>query len=266
MRGSSGESFAQLTSALRTAVSDGADASALAGELFAIAGTLRHEPALRRVATDASVAADAKQGLVKSLFGERVSPLALDLLSQGVASRWIATRDLPDSFELLGEMAVALGAGDTDRLADELFEVRQLIGDNPDLRDALSNPLRSRADKESLLRQLLEGKVLPATLTLTIQGLAGTYRTVGAALDHYQEVVAEVGSGAVATVQVAVPLTESERDRLAAVLARDAGRPVHLNEIVDPSIIGGIRIEIGDQVIDGTIATRLDDARRKLAS
>ncbi len=266
MRGSSGDSLAQLTASLRSAVADGADAAGLAGELFAIAATLRHEPALRRVATDVSLAPDAKQGLAKALFGERVSPAALDLLSQGVACRWTATRDLPDAFELLGEIGVVLGADDTDRLADELFEVQQLIAGHPDLRDALSNPLRTAADKESLLRQLLEGKVSSATLTLTLQGLVGSHHTVGAALDHYQDVVAEVGSEAVATVRVAASLTESERDRLAAVLARDAGRPVHLNEIVDPSVIGGMRIEIGDQVIDGTIATRLDDARRRLAS
>ena len=64
---------------------------------------------------------------------------------------------------------------------------------------------------------------------------------------------------------MARPLDESERERLTAALPEQYGRPVHLNVVVDPDVIGGIRVEIGDDVIDGTISTRLDAARRKLA-
>ena len=69
----------------------------------------------------------------------------------------------------------------------------------------------------------------------------------------------------VATVRVAHELTEADRDRLAAALQRQYDRPVHLNVLVDPEVLGGIRVEIGDDVIDGTVAARLADARRLLA-
>ena len=90
-------------------------------------------------------------------------------------------------------------------------------------------------------------------------------RTVTVALESYQKVAAEVRGQGVATVRVAQPLAQGERDRLAAALARTYGREVHLNVIVDPDVIGGIRVEIGDDVIDGTVSTRLDEAGRKLA-
>ena len=68
----------------------------------------------------------------------------------------------------------------------------------------------------------------------------------------------------VATVTVAAALTSEEQGRLAAVLTRDYERPVHLNVVLNPDIVGGIRVEIGDQVIDGTVAARIDDATRLL--
>jgi F-type H+-transporting ATPase subunit delta len=69
----------------------------------------------------------------------------------------------------------------------------------------------------------------------------------------------------VATVRVARPLDKADQKRLAEVLGQQYSTTVHLNVVVDPDVLGGIRVEIGDEVIDGTIASRLDDARRRLA-
>jgi F-type H+-transporting ATPase subunit delta len=68
----------------------------------------------------------------------------------------------------------------------------------------------------------------------------------------------------VATVTATVPLTEEQRRRLGAALAGIYGHDVHLNVEIDPDLVGGIRVEIGDEVIDGSVASRLDDARRRL--
>jgi F-type H+-transporting ATPase subunit delta len=64
---------------------------------------------------------------------------------------------------------------------------------------------------------------------------------------------------------VARELSDADRQRLQGALARQYDRPVHLNVVVDPEVVGGVKVEIGDDVIDGTVASRLDDARRRLA-
>lgn len=264
-RGASADAVATLTDALSGRVDGGADAARIGGDLFSVAGVLRAEPGLRRVATDASVAAEAKSGLVRQLFSGKVDEAALELVASAVERRWTTTRDLADALEHLGVVAVVRSEGDTGRLADELFSVAQTVKGEPQLRDALSDPSRSTDDKRGLVRTLLEGRALPATVTLVEQSLAGTYRTVGVALAAYSQVAAQVHGQGVATVRVARPLSDADRQRLADALSRQHGREVHLNVVVEPGLIGGIRVEIGDDVIDGTVVSRLDEATRALA-
>ncbi len=268
MRGASADSLAVLTDALRDTVDGGADAARVSGDLFGVSDILRREPGLRRVATDLSVTAEAKSQLVRQIFGDSLDPASLDLVSTAAGRRWAATRDLADALEQLGVVAAvrsAEQAGQADALEDELFAFGRLLMDNPELRDALSDPARSVEDKRELLRGLLEGKATPATLRLAEQAVTGSHRTVSVALEEYQKVAAAHRDRLVATVRVARELGAQGEQRLAGVLARQYDRPVHLNVVVDPDVIGGIRVEIGDDVIDGTVVSRLDDARRRLA-
>ena len=261
LRGASADSLRELTTELGAT----SEADKVAGELFAVAGLLRDEPSVRRVATDASLPPEPKQALVRSVLEGKVDAATLSLVASAAGKRWTSSRDLPDALERLGELsAVASVGGDADRLADEVFALSRTISGNPGLRDALSDPGRTRADKERLLDDLLTGKVLPATLVLAKQSLAGTYHTVAAALENYRKVAAEAQGEYVATVRVVSPLADGERERLTRALTEQYGREIHVNEIVDPSVIGGIHVEIGDDVIDGTVSSRLDDARRKL--
>ena len=263
-RGASAEAFDAARRELETTVSGAADPARVGEDLFSVVTILRNEPGLRRVVTDVSVPDQAKSGLVREILGGKVDDGALSVVVTAVERRWTAGRDLADALEQLGVVAVVRSADDPARLADELFAVGQLIKGLPELRDALSDPARSIKDKRTLVRDLLEGKALPATIRLVEQSLAGTHRTVGVALQEYQRVAAEVHGEGVATVRVAHPLSDTEQRRLADSLARQYGRPVHLNVVVSPDVIGGVRVEIGDDVIDGTVSSRLDEARRKL--
>ena len=265
LRGASADSLRELAAELDGALRAGSHAETVAGELFTVADLLRSEPTLRRVATDASLPAEAKQGLLAQVLGGKVDDATLGLVRSSTARRWTSSRDLPDALERLGELTVVKSVGgDADRLADEVFALSRTVTANPELRDALSNPARTTEDKARLLDDLLGGKVLPATLVLAKQALAGTYRTVTAALENYRKVAAEAHGEYVATVRVVSPLSDGDRDRLTKALTQQYGREIHINEIVDPSVLGGIRVEIGDDVIDGTVSSRLDDARRRL--
>lgn len=268
MHGPSAESTATLSDQLGAAVDDGADSTRVGEDLFAVAAVLRTQPGLRRVLTDVSLEADAKTGLVRGLLGDQLDDTSMDLVTKGSTLRWAATRDLGDALEQLGVMAVVRSADsddEGDRLEDELFAFGQLISDNPSLRDALSDPARSVEDKRGLVRGLLDGKASAATVRLAEQSVTGSHRTVAVAMNEYKKVASEVHSRRVATVRVAHELAEGELRRLAGGLEARYGRKVHLNVLVDPRVLGGVRVEIGDDVIDGTMASRLDTARRRLA-
>ena len=265
LRGASAEALAALTDQLDHAIGSNQAAATLGDELFTVSRLVRGEAGLRRFATDASLSAEAKQGMVQQVFGSRVGKATLDLLTYAVARRWTLSRDLADALERLSEIAVVRSAGArAGQVTDELFELSGIIDGNPQLRSALSDPARSVDDKAGLVDSLLDGKALPATVTLAKQALAGTYRTVTNALAAYRQVAAETQDEVVATVRVARPLTDADESRLSDILGRQYHTTVHLNVVVDEGVLGGVRVEIGDEVIDGTIANRLDDARRRL--
>ena len=264
-RGASADAVVSLTDELKATVT-GSSAAAAADALFAVSGSFRTEAALRRFATDSAIPAEAKTGLVEQVFGRAVDAATLRLLSSAVSQRWTHGGDLPNAIERLSEIAAVLSAGDqATQVGNELFTLGRAVSDNPQLRDALSDPGRSTQDKAALLDRLLEGKALPATVTLAKQSLAGSYGTVEAALDAYRTLAAEVQGEGVATVTVAAPLTDDQAARLTAALGRIYGRKIHANVVTDPAVLGGVKVEIGDDVIDGSIANRLDLATRQMA-
>ena len=265
LRGASAEALSVLTEQLDDAISSKKDAARLGDELFTVSRLVRTEAALRRFSTDGSLPVDAKQGMVRSVFTGRVGDATLGLLNEAVARRWTRSRDLADALERLSEIAVVRSAGaQSGQVTDELFEVSGIVDGNPDLRSALTDPARSVDDKSALVDRLLGDQAQPATVTLVKQALAGTYGTVTNALQAYREVAAQTQDEVVATVRVARPMSKKDRGRLAEILGRQYHTTVHLNLVTDPEILGGVHVEIGDDVIDGTIRGRLDDARRRL--
>jgi len=264
LRGASAEALAGLRTQVDAA--SAGDLVALGEDLLGAASVFRAEPGLRRVATDQALDSSAKAGLVREILDGKLSATGLDVVADAVTRRWTVTRDLADVLENLGVVAVVKSSGgDAGRLADELFTISQLIGENADLRGALSEPTRSAADKGTLLHTLLDGKALAATQRLAALALNGSHRTVVVALAEYQKIAAAVKEESVAKVRVARDLSAADRDRLENALSRQYGRPVHLNVSVEPDLVGGMRVEIGDDVIDGSVASRLDEARRRLA-
>ncbi len=263
LRGASVEAQAELTSELE---SSSGDAEKLGEELFGVAAVLRSEPALRRIVTDASVESQAKASVAGDVFGNAVSETALKLLKSAVQRRWTVSHDLADVIEELGVLAAVRSAGDDgSRISDELFEVRRVVDQAPGLRTALSDPSRSASDKSGLLRTLFGAKLLPATMLLVEQAAAGTRGAIDQAIEDFQHSAAHAIGEKIATVHAARELSDGERIRLADALGAQYDTAIHLLVMVDPEIVGGVRVEIGDDVIDGTVANKLEDAQRRLA-
>ena len=79
------------------------------------------------------------------------------------------------------------------------------------------------------------------------------------------DLVADQRGSIVATVLTATPLNTAQSERLSAVLTKRYGRRVGLNAVIDPSVVGGLRVQIADDVIDASVAARLAELRQRLA-
>jgi len=268
MHGSSADSLGRLTDQVVAAVDGGDDGAELGTGLFAASAVLADQPALRRALTDPSTETAGRTGLARTVFASHLSAAAASVVEAAAGQRWTSSADLATALERVGVAAVVKAAdrdGAGDRVEAELFAFGRTVTENHDLRSALSDPARSVADKQALVRSLLDGKAHPGTVLLVAQAAAGAHLTLTNALDLFVELAASTRHRVVATVRVAQPLEDAEEKRLAAALSAQYDRAVHLNIVVDPSVLGGIHVSVGDEVIDGTVSSRLDDASRRLA-
>lgn len=193
----------------------------------------------------------------------------VDLISGMVRSRWSQSRDLVDSVEELANIAdltAAQRSGDLDDVEDELFRFGRIVASDKELRAALTNRSASAAAKGQLLRSLLGGKARSATERLVTRLVTQPRgRSLEEGLESLSKLAADRRERMVAVVTSAVPLSDRQKQRLGAALAKIYGRPMHLNLDVDPTVFGGIAVRVGDEVINGTISERLEEATRRMA-
>lgn len=271
MRGSSRSSLAASRVSLDAQLRglDAPKATKLSADLFALAGALAGSTSLRRALTDPSRTGVDKANLVKDLVASQIGAEALTVATNAVALRWSVPRDLVDALELLAVEAEAASAnfdGKLDDLEEELFRFGRILVDNPALRRALVDQSVDKAARIALVASLIDAKVSPSSARL-IKVLVGAPRgrSIEQGLSDFAEVAAARRNRLIATVRSAVPLSDDQRARLSAALTAQVGQPVRLNIQIDPSAIGGVAIRLGDEEVDGTIVSRLNNARRALA-
>ncbi|MFF8946406.1 F0F1 ATP synthase subunit delta [Streptomyces sp. NPDC014864] len=271
MNGASREALAAARERLDALTdSTSVDAARLADELAAVTALLDREPGLRRVLTDPAQPGEAKAELVQRLLGGQVSGTTADLVAGMVRSRWSQPRDLVDALEELANIAdltAAQRTGTLDDVEDELFRFGRIVSSNTELRAALTDRAASTSAKTALLHRLLGGRATVTTERLVTRLVtAPRGRSLEAGLESLSKLAAERRDRMVAVVTSAVPLSDTQKRRLGAALAKLYGRQMHLNLDVDPEILGGIRVKVGDEVINGSLADRLDEAARRMAS
>ncbi|NLI18848.1 MAG: F0F1 ATP synthase subunit delta [Actinomycetales bacterium] len=226
-------------------------------------------PPLRRALTDPSRSGEDKAALVTDVLQEAFHPDVVDLVAGMVRSRWSQEGDLTRALERIhGVTAVARAErrGEIERVADELFQVFRLLGHERRLRNELQGRDDSAERRLQLLDDVFGGYLLPTTMEILRRLITSPrHPSLTSAVLRIAELAAERRNRLIAVVTTAVPLSDQQIERLRGILSRQYDRDVHINVAVDPEVVGGVRVHIGDDLVDRTVAKQLENVRRQVA-
>jgi F-type H+-transporting ATPase subunit delta len=233
-----------------------------------VARLLSGETTLRRHLADPAVSEEARTGLAERLLGGQLDRPALEAVAAAVAARWSRPVDLVSALESLGRNAVLGSAAKSEQLdevEDELFRFGRILDREPELSGLLADTSRPLDGRIALLDGVLSRNVTPTTATLLRQAVS---LPRGRHLDVIAEELAELAAArrelSVARVTAPVRLTPDQEQRLADSLSRLYGRPMSLQVELDESLLGGLVVRVGGELIDGSVAGRIEAARRHL--
>ncbi|MET9329583.1 F0F1 ATP synthase subunit B/delta [Tsukamurella sp. NPDC003166] len=270
MRASSRDSIRALSAGFdqRTASVDDAALARTAEDLANVVGVINEQPTLRKHLAESSDAPESKRALVANLFGGKISDGAVAFVQDAAASKWSAPADFATAVERQARVAILLGAeraGRLDETEDELFRAGRILEAEPKLTAMLSDTRVPAAGRVALLDKVFGGKVNDFTAALLRQTvrLIRSGR-VDAGVASIADLAAARRGESVAIVESAVALTDAQQTRTADLLARIYQRKITVQTEVAPELLGGLRITVGNEVIDGDIASRLDRAADQL--
>jgi F-type H+-transporting ATPase subunit delta len=250
----------------RTALAAASGIDLAAGEqLLAAARTIGSSPQLLSALSNPSASAAGTTALVDTVFSELGAP-ARQLLHAMVASRWSSGNDLLAGIEEIGVRAIASSAPEAGVIEAELFAFGRAVTSDAELELAIGSKRGTAASKLTLVTDLLGARASAQSRAIAghlVQQPRG--RRIGELVRTAASTAADTAGKGIATVTVARPMTPAQRDAVAATIAGRYGRDHVINQIVDPSIIGGVRVQVGDEVTDGSIAARLNDLKLQLA-
>ena len=254
-----------------TARLDESQLTSVAQDLAAVIKLLTREMILTRHLADPSEDPAPKVRMVEALLRGQVGDPALEILKVAVFGRWSSDANLLDAIEHAARLALlvrAERAGDADEVEEQLFWFGRILDAQPQLSTLLSDYSRPADGRVRLLKNVLGRSqgVNPATealLSQTVELLRGNHRADEEVTALAQLAVARRGE-VVAYATAAAPLSDAQRDRLGRLLSRIYGRPVAVQLQIDPRLLGGLMISVGDEVVDGALSSRLAAARNHL--
>ncbi len=243
----------------------------LADELASVAKMLDQEIVVTRYLTVPAEDSAPRVRLVERLLEGKVGDPTLDLVRTAVSERWSANADLVDAIEHVSRQAlleVAEQDGSVDEVEDQLFRFSRILDAQPRLGILLGEHATEADRRVGLLRKVLKSSgsgvnpVALALLSQTVELLRGTPAEEAVLL--LAEVAVARRGEVVAQVSAAAELSDAQRTRLGEVLSRIYGHPVAVQLTIDPDLLGGLQISVGDEVIDGTLKSRLAAAQAQL--
>lgn len=160
---------------------------------------------------------------------------------------------------------IAQAEGSLERVEDELFRVARAFESNDQLRSTLTDATLPADRRQQVVEQLLGSKASATTVQLvTMLVTSGQVKEMPVIIDALVKRASSEKSQEVAEVRSAIPLTDDQQKRLAAALTKATGKALNLKVVVDPSVLGGLVAVVGDEVIDDTVRTRLDQLKTQI--
>lgn len=244
--------------------------SRLSDELVAVDKLLLGEPILVRHLAEATGEADAKKQMLQRLLSGKVGATTMDILDTAVSVRWSKTGDFVSAVEHVSRLSLLTRAereSQADEVAEQLFRFGRILDSEPQLTTLLGDYSKPASDRTGLLRGVLDrasgtNQTATALLTHTVELLRG--ERADEAVHELAELAVSRRGELVAEVSAAADLSGSQRQRLTEILARIYHNPVSVQLNVYPELLGGLSVAVGDEVIDGTLSSRLAAAATKL--
>lgn len=259
----------QLDELVRSADNAVATAAQVGTELFLVVDQLDTERALRVAVADASLDASQREGIMREVFGGKVAEPTLNILTAAAKEEWSTPREFRTGLINLGRRALELGAkeqGQLEQVEEELYQLSILLEDEKELTQLLSDQTATPAQKRGLLASVIYGKVTMFTEALALQVIGRPNRNPVDDLASLAGGVAEMRGKAVARVASAEALSDAQRTALAGKLEQIYGREMAIHSEVDPSLLGGMVVRVGDEVIDGSTRGKLERLRTDMAA
>lgn len=234
-------------------------------EILAAGRAIAGAPQLLGLLADPTADVVGKKSVIDRVFGGQ-SDATRAVLTAVAGSRWSSQQDLLAGIEDAGIRAVAATASSETSIEAELFSFETAVRSDAALELALGTKLGSPSEKGALVQRLVGSKVSPQTTAILehlVQQPRG--RRIGEIVRDASRIVADQAGKVVATVITASPLSDGQAARVARGIAERYGKDVSVNQVVDPAVVGGVRVQVGGDVIDGTVSTRLSELRLQLA-
>ncbi|WP_440712263.1 F0F1 ATP synthase subunit delta [Gordonia sp. FQ] len=253
----------ELEAALRGVTTD--DAVTTGEQLLSVAETVSDNRALRTALADSVTPPDTRAAIAREVLSGKVTEVTLQTVASAAARHWSSDADLADALLELGRESLLQAAkreGRLDTVEEELFRLGRVVKENTELEQALSDRTRSQADRAQLLSGLIDGKVDDVTKRLAVQAVTTSTEAPGDVIDELSGLAAAAGGRKVAYVTSAGELSAAQRTALAGKLSAIFDAPVTLHVEIDPELLGGVVVRVGDERIDGSIAGKLAALRR----